>query len=322
VDFDLIDIRLFVDVADMNSLTRGAERSNMTPPSASLRIKNIEDRMHTKLLHRSNRGVTLTAAGKAFLHHGRLMLLHAQQLQDELREYAKGIRGHVRLLANTSAVSEFLPAVLGSFLGAHPDVSVDLVEQHSPAIVRAVLEGTAEIGIVAGTIATNELVTYPYREDRLVLMTPRGHVLARKRHVAFSDTLEFNHVGLGEGSALFRFLTQKAQALNATLKTRIRVGNFESLCRMIEANVGVGVIPAYVARRYSRHMELRVVPLNDEWARRDLQICIRSAETLPMFAKWLLDALLADANAAAATVADAGEAHKRSARRARVSPDS
>jgi DNA-binding transcriptional LysR family regulator len=96
--------------------------------------------MHTKLLQRSNRGVTLTPAGSAFLHHGRLMLLHAQQLQDDLREHAKGIRGHVRVQANTSAVSEFLPRVLGSFLAGHPEVSVDLVEQHSPAIVRAVTE--------------------------------------------------------------------------------------------------------------------------------------------------------------------------------------
>jgi len=295
VEFDLIDIRLFVDVADMNSVTRGAERSNMTPPSASLRIKNIEDRMQTKLLYRSNRGVTLTPAGKAFLHHGRLMLQHAQQLQDDLREYAKGIKGHVRLRANTSAVSEFLPTVLGAFLSAHPDVSVDLVEQHTPAIIRAVTDGTAEIGIVSGHLGTDELVTLPYREDRLVLMTPRGHVLARKKQVEFGQTLGFNHVGLGEGSALFRFLTQRAHALNATMNTRIRVGNFESLCRMIEANVGIGVIPAYVARRYSTHMDMRLVPLSDDWAKRDLCICVRSRDTLPLFAKWLLDALLLDA---------------------------
>jgi DNA-binding transcriptional LysR family regulator len=312
VEFDLIDVRLFVDVADLNSITRGAERSNMTPPSASLRIKNIEDRMHTKLLTRSNRGVTLTPAGKAFLHHGRLMLLHAQQLQDDLREYAKGIRGHVRLRANTSAVSEFLPTVLGAFLAAHPDVSVDLVEQHSPAIVRAVTEGTAEIGIVAGSIGTDELVTFPYREDRLVLMTPRGHVLGKKKEVAFGDTLSFSHVGLSEGSALFHFLTQKAQALNGTMSTRIRVGNFESLCRMIEANVGVGVIPAYVARRYSKHMDIRVVPLCDEWAKRDLHICIRTREALPLFAKWLVDALLADAK-------NAADAPRGDSRRARAS---
>ena len=298
MEFDLIDVRLFVDVAGLNSVTRGAERSNMTAPSASLRIKNIEDRMQTKLLVRSNRGVTLTPAGEAFLHHGRLMLLHAQQLKDDLREYAKGIRGHVRLRANTSAVSEFLPTVLGSFLAAHPDVSVDLVEQHSPAIVRAVTDGTAEIGIVAGSIGTDELVALPYREDRLVLITPRGHVLSTRKQVKFSETLGFNHVGLGEGSALFHFLTQKAQALNATMNTRIRVGNFESLCRMTEANVGVGVIPAYVARRYSTHMDLRVIPLSDTWAKRDLQICIRSRDTLPLFAKWLVDALLLDAKQA------------------------
>jgi DNA-binding transcriptional LysR family regulator len=295
VEFDLIDIRLFVDVADMNSLTRGAKRSNMTPPSASLRIKNIEERLHTKLLYRSNRGVTLTPAGKAFLHYGRLMLMHAQQLQDNLREYAKGIRGHVRVLANTTAIAEFLPRVLASFLAAHPDVSVDLGEQLSPGIVSAVTEGTAEIGIVAGSIGTEELLVLPYRDDRLVLVTPRVHVLTRSKQVKFADTLTFNHVGLVEGSALFHFLRQAARALNETIKTRIRVGNFESLCRMIEANVGVGIVPEYAARRYSKHMDIRVIPLGDEWATRNLQICVRSLEALPLFAKWLVDALLADA---------------------------
>lgn len=295
MEFDLIDIRLFVDVADMNSLTRGARRSNMTPPSASLRIKNIEERLHAKLLYRSNRGVTLTPAGKAFLHYGRLMLMHAQQLQDNLREYAKGIRGHVRVLANTTAIAEFLPRVLASFLAAHPDVSVDLGEQLSPGIVSAVTQGTAEIGIVAGSIGTEDLLVLPYRDDRLVLVTPRVHVLARSKQVKFADTLSFNHVGLIEGSALFHALTQAARALNQTIKTRIRVGNFESLCRMIEANVGVGIVPEYAARRYSKHMDIRVIPLGDEWATRNLQICVRSLEALPSFAKWLVDALLADA---------------------------
>jgi DNA-binding transcriptional LysR family regulator len=299
VEFDLIDIRLFVDVADLNSLTRGAERSNMTPPSASLRIKNIEERLHTKLLYRSNRGVTLTPAGKAFLHHGRLMLLHAQQLQDNLREYAKGIRGHVRVLANTTAIAEFLPSVLASFLAAHPDVSVDLGEQLSIGIVRALAEGTAEIGIVAGSISTEDLVVLPYRADRLVLVTPRNHVLAKHRQIKFADTLSFDHVGLVEGSALFVFLTQAAHALNKTITTRVRVGNFESLCRMVEADVGVGIVPEYAARRYSHHMDIRVVSLVDEWATRDLQICVRSLEALPLFARWLVDALLADSKSAA-----------------------
>ncbi len=295
MDFDLIDVRLFVDVADMNSLTRGAERSNMTPPSASLRIKNIEERLHTKLLYRSNRGVTLTPSGKAFLHYGRLMLRHVQQLQDSLREYAKGIRGHVRVLANTTAIAEFLPSVLASFLTDHPDVSVDLGEQLSPAIVRAITEGTAEIGIVAGTISTEDLQVLPYRDDRLVLATPLAHVLAKKKQVTFSDTLSFTHVGLVEGSALYHFLKQEAHALDKTIRTRIRVGNFESLSRMVEANVGVGIMPEYAARRYSKHMDIRVVALTDEWATRNLQICVRSVDALPLFAKWLVDALLADA---------------------------
>ena len=230
--------------------------------------------IRAELLCRSNRGVTLTAAGKAFLHHGRLMLLHAQQLEDDLREYSKGIKGHVRVQANTSAVSEFLPRVLGSFLAARPDVSVDLVEQHSPAIVRAVTDEYAGGNRHRRWKHRNRLssVTFPYREidsslSRLVsTSSPR-----KKKDATFRDTLNFNHVGLGDGSALFHFLTQKSQALNVPMNTRIRVGNFESLCRMVEANVGIGVIPHYVAARYSKHMDLRVVRLSDQWAQHRCQ---------------------------------------------------
>lgn len=294
LQFDLIDVRLFVNVADLNSLTRGAERSNMTPPSASLRIKNIEDRLHTRLLLRSNRGVTLTPAGKAFLHYGRLMLVDAQQLQDHLREYAKGTRGQVCLLANTTAVAEFLPDLLVLFLAKHPDVSVSLDERLSPDIVQAVADGTADIGIVDGIAISDGLVTFPYREDRLVLVTPSGHALSARRSVSFAETLDLKHIGLSEGAALSRFTGNAARSLNKAIRADIRVGNFESLCRMVEANVGIGLVHEHAARRYSRDMAIRIVPVSDEWATSALQICVRSLETLPLVARWLVDALIAD----------------------------
>lgn len=204
--FDLVDLRLMVRVAEANSLTRGAEASHLSLPAASTRIKNLEEDLGLKLLYRTSQGVTLTPPGQAFVQHARTVLAQLEHLSADLQEYAKGIKGHLRVHANTTALGEFLPPVLRGYLLAHPDVNVDLREQLSNDIVRAVTEGRTDIGIVAGLVRTENLETLPYRRDRLVLVVPRGHALAGRAQVAFPDTLEFDHVGLQESSAIHAFI--------------------------------------------------------------------------------------------------------------------
>ena len=300
IHFDLIDIRLFVNIAEENSLTRGAERSHMSLPAASTRIRNLEDSVGTKLLIRASQGVTLTPPGQAFLHHARLVLQQLEYLRSDLQDYARGMKGHVRVFANTTAITEFLPNVLPKFLAGHPDVSVDLRERLSQDIVRALSEGKTDIGIVAGNVRTEGLEVLPYREDRLVLVTARMHPLAQSGIVSFEQTLDFDHVGLHESSAIHAFVTHAAQALHKPLKIRIQAGNFEAVCRMVEANAGVGVLPESSARRHAKTMAINIVQLSDEWALRKLLICVRSMQLLPHFARELVDLLVADSAAATA----------------------
>ena len=291
--FDLVDIRLFVNVAEKNTLTRGAENSHISLPAASKRIKNLEDRLDVKLFYRNTQGVTLTPAGRAFLHHGRVLLQHLERMQGVLQEYSKGVTGHVRVYANTTAVTDFLPGILRKYLVTHPDVNVDLREGMSLDIVRAVTQGTTDIGIAAGYVGTDGLEVLPYRRDRLVLATAHNHSLARRRKISFNQTLEFDYIGV-EASAIQSFLNRAASDLHQSLKVRIQVGNFEELCRMIEANVGIGVLPESAARRHRATMAIRIVQLNDEWAMHNLQICVRKLRLLPTFARELIDLLVAD----------------------------
>ncbi|MFC7517842.1 LysR family transcriptional regulator [Herbaspirillum sp. GCM10030257] len=292
--FDLIDMRLFVNIAETNSLTRGAERSHMSLPSASTRIKNFEDHLGTKLLHRANQGVTLTPPGQAFLHHSRLILQQIEHLRRDLQEYVEGLRGHVRIWANTTAMSEHLPQVLSAFLAKNPDVSIDLRERLSHDIVLAVSEGKADIGIVAGNVRTEGLEVIPYHKDHLVLAVPAGHPLADRTNVFMEDTIEFDHVGLSEASAIHTFLNQAVSAVHRTLKIRIQVGSFEAICRMAEAGVGIGVLPGSVAKRCSKTSNFVTVPLADPWAERQLQICVRSFSLLPAFGRDLIQMLVTD----------------------------
>lgn len=292
--FDLVDLRLFVNIAEMNSLTRGAERSHMSLPAASTRIKHLEDSLGTKLLYRASHGVTLTPPGQALLHHALQMQRQMEHLCADLQEYAQGIKGHIRIFANTTAISEFLPTVLSQFLASHRSVNVDLRERLSHDIVRAVSDGTADIGIVAGNVRTEGLEVLPYRKDHLILVCARGHALGERRSIAFADTLDLDYVGLPEASAIHAFLVEAADRVHKRLKLRIQVGNFEAMCRMIEANVGIGILPESSARRQAKTMDIHLVQLTDKWAVRDLKICVRSLDLLPSFARHLVRLIVAN----------------------------
>lgn len=296
--FDLVDLRLMVRIAESNSLTRGAEAAHMSAPAASTRIKAIEEGLGVKLLVRTPQGVTLTPPGQAFVHHARLVLGQLEHLRTDLQEYARGLRGHLRVFANTTALGEFVPPVLRRYLLEHPDVNVDLQERLSHDIVRAVSEGQADIGIVAGLVRTENLQTLPYRRDRLVLVVPPDHPLARLASVAFVDTLDFEHVGLSESSAIRAFLQQLCDGLKRPMRQRIQVSNFEAVCRMVEAAVGIAILPESAARRHAQTLAIVSVPLADPWAERALQICVRQLEALPAYARDLVDLLLQDAQSA------------------------
>jgi DNA-binding transcriptional LysR family regulator len=287
-----------VRIAEANSLTRGAEASFVSLPAASTRIKNLEESIGAKLLYRTSQGVTLTPPGQAFVHHARAVLAQLEHLTADMQEYARGIKGHLRIQANTTALGEFLPPVLRAYLMSHPDVNVDLRERLSNDIVRAVTEGQTDIGIVAGSVRTENLEVIPYRHDRLVLAVPDGHAFANSEAINFEETLDLDYIGLHESSAIHGFLRRVCDGLHRSLRVRIQVGNFEAACRMIEASVGVGVLPESAARRHAHTMAIRIVPLRDDWSLRELQICVRKLESLPSFARDLVDLLVADATSA------------------------
>lgn len=294
--FDLTDLRLMVKVAEANSVTGGAQALFLSVPAASTRIKNLEESIGAKLLFRTPQGVTLTPPGQTFVQHARLVLGQLERLRGDLQEYASGIKGHLRVWASATAMGEFLPPVLQTFLRQHPDVNVDLRERLSHDIVRSVGEGKVDVGIVSGYERTEALQVIPYRRDRLVMVLPRGHALASDSAISFADTLDFDQIGLQEGSALRAFLQRLCDDLHRSLKLRIEVSNFEGACRMVEAGVGVSVMPESAARRHAATLDIEIVPLADAWALRQMHVCVRNLETLPQFARDLVELLVADAS--------------------------
>jgi DNA-binding transcriptional LysR family regulator len=289
--FDLTDLRLFCDVVDAGSITAGAERSALALAAASTRIRNMEIALGAPLLARSRQGVTPTPAGRTLLKHARTMLAQQARLREDLSAFAGGRSGEVKLFANTNALTEFLPEALASFLAAHPNVSVDLEERLSDEIVGLVAEGVGDVGIVAGTVEVGALEAFPFRADRFVVVTAPGHPLAAHERVAFAQVLDFDLIGLERSASLQRFLTAKAAREGRPLKLRVQLRSFDAVCRMVEAGVGVGVVPQTTAARAVRTMPLAVIELSDDWAQRELNIVVRAMAELRPYARALVESL-------------------------------
>ncbi len=283
--FDLTDLRLFVHAADEGSLTRAAARQHLSLAAASARIKALEAQSGLPLLYREARGVRLAPPGEAFLHHARGVLRQVDQLRADLQEYGGGLRGHVRVFANTTAVTDFLPDILPAFLAAHPRVNVDLQEKPNAEIARGVLDGRADVGIVAGAVDTLGLQAIHFSTDRLVLACAAAH--------PFADTLPEDHVGLQAGSTLQTFLAQVTERLGQPLKLRIQLSSFDAMCRMIGAGVGVGIVPESAARRHQAASGLALVELADAWSVRERYVLVRDRDRLPGYADALVEALVA-----------------------------
>jgi DNA-binding transcriptional LysR family regulator len=289
--FDLADLNLFRHVVDAGSITGGAERTHLALAAASTRIRNMEQALGAELLVRGRQGVAPTQAGRTLLTHARAILRQAERLREDLGAYAGGLAGQIRVLSNTNALTEFLPDALSSFLAANPQVSVDLEERLSDEIVGLIAEGVADIGIVAATVDTSALETYPFRKDRFVLVVARDHALARRSRIAFAQVLAHDFVGLDRSSALQRFLADKAARSGRPLRLRVQMRSFDSVCRLVECRVGIGIVPETTARRLAGTMAIAVVPLTDAWAERELTICVRSLEALPAYARKLVQHL-------------------------------
>jgi DNA-binding transcriptional LysR family regulator len=292
---DITSLQLFVAVCELGSIGRAAEREFIAASAVSKRLSDLEAVLDTPLLYRHTRGVNLTPAGQTLLHHARSMLFGLENMQAELSEYADGVRGHVRMHANISAVVQFLPEDLGAFVHEHPQVKIELQEHLSSEVARAVHEGATDLGvcITQGLAIGTQLAQRPYRRDELVLVAPAKHPLAKEKALAFEDTLAFDHVGLHSNSSIYVAMREAAAAAGRTIRLRIQVTGLDAMCRMIHNGLGVGVMPRRAFELMQSAGDLKCVRLRDEWAVREINLVARDFDALPLTARMLVDHLQA-----------------------------
>ncbi|MDQ8726853.1 LysR substrate-binding domain-containing protein [Bradyrhizobium sp. LHD-71] len=289
--FDLVDLRLFIAVAEARSITHGATRVHLALASASERIKGLEAALGIALLERGRRGVTPTAAGESLLDHARLVLRQVEVMRGDLLGFARGLHARVKILANTSGLSEHLPKAVASFLAEHPTISIEVEERESVDIAQLIASGAADIGVAVEDMLPATVKRYPFCDDNLVLVVPRTDALARHRRVAFADVLGRAFVGLSGTSALHDHVVRQAVQLGARLRFRVRMRSFDAVCELVAAGAGIAVIPEAAARRCSRGMAIQPIRLRERWAQRKLVVCTHDGGTMSKPAQQLFEHL-------------------------------
>jgi DNA-binding transcriptional LysR family regulator len=294
---DFSSLALFIRVAETRSITKAAESSHIALAAASRRISQLEDQFGVQLLYRTAKGVELTPAGSAVLFHARALMGQVDQMRAEVSDYSKGAKGMVRIQANASALAQYLPGDLASFSASHPAIKISLDEERSGAIVEAVRAGTTDVGIVMEGAEAAGLELYEYRTDTLVAVVPRKHPV-RARRLAFAKLLDQDFVGLESNTVISQILLAQASRAGKPLRLRVQVKSFDVVARLIQAGLGIGVLPEEAAKAFSGSMGLRLVGLTDPWATRRMSVCVRQYATLPAPARLLVDHLVAPAKTA------------------------
>jgi DNA-binding transcriptional LysR family regulator len=273
--FDPISSRLFVAVCEERNIASAARRESLVPSAVSKRVAQMEAETGVKLLERGRRGVTVTAAGEAFVRYARESLQLLDRMQSEMGAFAKGVQGQVHVFGSKSAVAQFLPVDISAFARRYLDVRVNLEEREIWEVVRGVEEGRADIGVCWDAVDMRGLRTLPYHRDHLAVVVDPAHPLAGKRSVSFVDTIDYEHVDIAARSIMQATQRSAAAAAGKQMRYRIQVSTVDAAYRIVAAQLAVAIVPAEEASAIQQALGLKVIPLSDKWAKRQFVILVR-----------------------------------------------
>lgn len=292
MSIDPKSLKLFTTVVKHGTIAGAAENEHIAAAAVSRRMSELETLLGTQLLYRSNKGIEATPAGQALLDLSYRVLNELDDIRSQMRDYASGIKGHVRVFVNISAITQFMPGELSSFLNENPQVQIHLEEHVSSAIVQAIIENSADVGVITQDEPIEGVELLPYREDELVVVVTKQHPLADTATVKFEDTIEYDYVGLPAGSQVNRQLIRAARELGKPWRSRFKVTSYDALCLMVESGLGIGVLPKGTASKYADVFDIHVATLDEPWAHRKLVVCIRSCDALSPTAKQLVEHMI------------------------------
>ena len=289
---DLTTLNLVLAIEQTRSITRGAAQEHLALAAASKRLSDLESRLGVQLFERRARGVEPTEAGRALVRHIRSLHASLYALETEVMEFSRGIKGHLRIAANSSAITEALPPHLVGFSQAHSQIRISMEDLTSAEVQAAVAEGRADVGVFTPPLVDNRLQTWVVGHGRLAALVPLKHPLSAREEVTFDDLLAYDLIGLHAGASAQELMREQAAARGKTLNARWQVRGFDAIAQLVEAGLGVAVLPEQPAERFTRVFGVRSIRLEEPWAEREYVLGVLRQQRLPTVVQRFVDTLI------------------------------
>jgi len=275
--FDLTTLRLFVAVVDHGSITKAADQEHIVASAVSKRLSDLETQVGIPLLIRQHAGVVPTPAGEALAQHARNVIRALDRIPGVLSTAAGDASPTLRVWANMTATVGYLLDDLSHFLSQHPNVKIRLEERLSLPTIDAVVDGSADLGVIGHFQPGDRLQVRPYRRVPLMLVVPPSHPFSGRTEVRFAEILEFDLITLMEGTAIHSWALEAGARVARKPHLVMEVTSYESMRKMVQACLGIAVIPAPNIVPYVDLIGVRAIPLSDSWAAMDLNLIFKAA---------------------------------------------
>lgn len=273
---DLVSLSIFIAVAEEQNLTRAAHRKNTAVSAVSKRIGELEQQIGTQLMLRLPRGIELTPAGHSLLYHARQIFRNLEQMDEELGDYAAGIRGHIRIYSITAALMYCLPRAVGAFLRNYPQTDIEIEEHTGISVVQGLLEGRADVGIFSNWTLASGIEMWPWQYDQLAVLVYPGHPLENRASLQLADIINEKFIVPHRESTVSHILEREARKLGANLTIAIRVSSFISMAELVSHQLGIAVLPVNEISPAAQHNGIRIIPLTEPWARREIMLGVKN----------------------------------------------
>lgn len=294
--YELTDLKVFLAVASKRSLSAAAESVHLSTPSASYRLKNLEQSLGCTLFERTSKGMVLTPAGLTVKIFAEKIMNTAGRLESEVVRHKIGTKGNIRLFANSSTLNRLMP-ILSTYLSRYPNVNIDLTEHLSEETVKAVQQGNADIGLVAGPVDTQGLESILYGEDELIFITPPHHPLSDQPQTSLANAVSYDLISVGRETSNFKYLENLAKNIGTSLRVRVHAPSFNSVIQCVRNGAGVALVPYSVAEPDILSGNVACVHIQEPWAVRPQQLVTKCAEDLPEYARHLMSSIVGDTTA-------------------------
>lgn len=273
------DCELIAAIARSSNFSEAAIHLGIKPSTLHTRFGRLELEVGQKLVHRPG-PFRFTPAGKLMADYAKVVMSESASLNAGLRSLLDPPDA-ITVMTNPSVVIDDLPDVFNLLKMMRPNLLIHALDGTISQTMLALLSDKIDAGIVYNAHPTEGIRLFPYRYDRLHIIAPLSHPLARFKEVSFAQAVEYAFIGTGEAHNLSRLLQAEAKKHHLPVRFSMHVSNYEVQAHMVGAtDLGIALALGNVARRFQTFRPIKAIPLSGDWTAGIYQLCVRDVGTL------------------------------------------